>query len=255
MALNLSSISKSTAVKAPRLIVVGPEKIGKTTFAAGAESPVFLPIKGEEGVDGLGVAKFPTLTTFAEVMEAIGALYQEDHEYQTVVIDSVSTLEPLIWDQTCKLTGSESIERVNGGFGKGYIEALKLWREVMDGLDALREHKGMACILIGHVAVRSFTDPLSDPYDTYTFDLNKHASAALLRWADCTLFANNKTVVKKTDAGFNKTAARGVGNDQRVLYTQKRPAHPGGGRHVYGQLPYELPLAWDKFMEAVQSAA
>jgi len=37
----------------------------------------------------------------------------------------------------------------------------------------------------------------------------------------------------------------------RYLFTRKTPAHPGGGRGVYGQLPYELPLQWSAYSEAV----
>lgn len=251
MAFSLESISKGRAIKSPRILLLGVEKIGKSTFAAGSDNPIFIPIKGEEGIDDLDVSRFPVARSYDDVLESFRVLYSDAHGYKTVVIDSASTLEPMVWDQTCRMAnGAESIERVNGGFSKGYIEALKYWREIMDGLDALRDERGMGSILIGHVKVKPFNDPLADPYDTYLFDINQHASNALVRWADSILFCNRKTIVKTTDAGFNKKASRGTGTDARVLYTQKRPAHLGGGRGVYGRLPYELPLDWAKFMEA-----
>jgi len=39
------------------------------------------------------------------------------------------------------------------------------------------------------------------------------------------------------------------------LFTQKRPGHPGGGRGVYGRLPYKLPLSWEAFTNAASEAA
>lgn len=251
MAITLDSISKGKANRPPRIILLGVEKIGKSTFAAGADSPIFLPVKGEEGIDDLDVAKFPSLRSYSEVLEAIGSLFNESHDYGTVIIDSASTLEPLVWDETCKRENATSIEKVNGGFGKGYTEALSYWREITDGLDALRTDKAMGSILIGHVATKSIEDPTAGTYTTFEWDINKKAAAMLYRWADVILFANTETIVRTEDAGFNKKSKRGVGQGDRFLFTQKRPAHPGGGRGVYGQIPYKLPLSWAALYEAV----
>ncbi len=253
MSYDLSKLDCGRTTRPPRITAIGVEKIGKSTFAAGAPSPVFLPIRGEEGIDDLAVPHFPTCNSFEEVLGALQSLDEQEHKYETVVIDSVSTLEPLIWDAVCKAEGVTSIEKVGGGFGKGYIEAVMKWRLLMDGLDALRE-KGMASILIGHAVVRTFADPTTESYDQYQLDLNKHAAAALMRWSDCILFANCKAIVRKEENGFNKATKKAVLRDERCLFTQKRPAHPGGGRGVYGRLPYELPLDWNAFQEAINKA-
>jgi hypothetical protein len=253
MALSLESISKGRARKAPRIVLLGVEKVGKSTFAAGAETPIFLPMKGEQGIDELDCAKFPAAQTYDDVIDAIGVLYREDHDYKTVVLDSASALEPLVWDKVCKTEGVASIEKVGGGYGKGYTETLRYWREIMDGLDALREERNIASILIGHVKAKEFNDPEADPYTTYWFDINEKAANALYRWADCILFANFKrAIVQKNDAGFNKKVSRATGTGQRLLLTEKRPAHPGGNRF---SLPYELPLDWQKFREALDGKA
>ena len=254
MSISLESISKAAAVRAPRIILLGTEKVGKSTFASQAPKPIVMPIRGEEGTDGLGVDQFPTLRAYGDVMAALGVLYTDQHEYETVVIDSGSTLEPLIWDETCRVNDADSIEKVGGGYGKGYTESLRYWRELTDGLDALRNDRNMASIIIGHVTVTKFNDPTTDAYDVFSFDINRKAADLLMRWADVVLFATRKAMVRKEDIGFKKTKARAVGDDARVLLTQKRPAHPGGGRNVYGRLPYELPLSWAAFQEAVAKA-
>lgn len=252
MGFDLKSIQRGAIVRAPRMILLGVEKIGKSTFAAGADDPIFLPIKQEEGVDAIDAPKFPTAMSWNDVMEAIGTLYQETHDFRTLVIDSASALEPVIWEAVCAENKADSIEKVNGGYGKGYTEALGKWRDLMSALDALRSEKNMATILIGHVSVKRFDDPLGDSYDQYQFDIHAKAANALFRWADSIGFANTKTAVKREEVGFNKEKKRGVDvTGNRYLFTRKTPAHPGGGRGVYGQLPYELPLQWSAYSEAV----
>lgn len=255
MSFDLSSIKKEAAHKAPRMVLLGVEKIGKSTFASEADNPIFLPIKGEEGIDEIEVARFPTAQTFDDVLQAIGTLATEEHEFGTFVIDSASALEPVVWEALCKESNCDSIEKVGGGYGKGYTEAANRWRQLMQGLDMLRE-KGMAVILIGHVKVKRFDDPLGESYDQYQFDVHEKIANAVYRWSDCILFANTKTAVKKEDVGFNKEKKRAIDlTRQRYLFTQKTPGHPGGGRGVYGRLPYELPLSWEQFTKAISEAA
>lgn len=258
MAFDLASISNETRLRAPRIILIGTEKIGKSEFAAGSDSPIFIPVKGEEGIDALKVSQFPTCNSFSDVMECMSTLYRDPHEHLTTVIDSASTLEPLIWADTCRTNGNApSIEKVNGGYGKGYIEALSLWRLLTEALDALRAERNMASIIIGHAKAKRFDDPVDGSYDRWQLDLHEKAAALLYRWADCILFANTKVAVKSEDVGFNKKSKRGldIAGGQRFLFTQKSPAYPAGGRGVYGHLPAELPLSWTAFRDAVASVA
>lgn len=256
MSYDLDLIQNGPRELPPRIILCGTEKTGKTHFAAHAPNSVILPVKGETGADYYdGV--LPTANTFDDVMGWIGSLAKGEHEYKTLCIDSVSALEPLIWDAVCTEAKVDSIEKVGGGYGKGYGEALAKWRRLEQGLDYLREHKGMTCILIAHVKVKHFEDPNGDGYDRYQIDLHEKAMNLLSRWADSTLFFNRKTFVQEKDAGFGKTTAKA--KDQgRYMFTQSRPAHPGGGRGVYGQIPYEIELpdgdSYAVFKEAVETA-
>lgn len=254
MALNLKSITKEASIKAPRIALWGVEKIGKTTFGCSAPNPVVLPIVGEEGLDGIEVSRFPTIRTFDDLLEALTSLAQEEHEYRTIVIDSATTLESkVIWPFTCRMGGKDSIEQF--GFGKGYVEALKNWQTVLDALDFLRNEKGMTCILIGHVKAKTFNDPLTEPYDKYVPAIDERAHSAINRWADSILFAAPKLaarVVEKDDK--HGDTRRGTQITERVLFTRQAPQHPGGGRHVYGQLPAELPLTWAAFQSAIEAA-
>jgi len=74
-----------------------------------------------------------------------------------------------------------------------------------------------------------------------------------MRWSDCILFANSKVYTKTEKVGM-KESKKGVLRNERIMYTQKRPGHPGGGRGVYGQLPYELPFEYSEWKNAVETA-
>ena len=236
------------------MILLGVEKIGKSTFAAGSDNPIFLPIKGEEGVDDLNVAKFPRAETFDDVLTAVTTLIKEEHEYKTFIIDSVSALEPVIWAKLCEEDSVDSIENYQKGFGKGYTAAVNKLRDLMEGLDMLRK-KGISVIIIGHVKVKRFDDPLGASFDQYQFDIQEKMALTLQRWADSILFCNTETAVKSENVGHKQDKNKALRLDNsRYLFTQKRPGHPGGGRGVYGRLPYKLPLDWAAFTNAAADA-
>lgn len=250
----LKSITHTAKVRPPRMVILGVEKIGKSSFLAGAEGAIFIPIDLEEGIDDLAVAKFPTCKSLEDLMECLTALAEEDHKYKLVVVDSASALEPLIWKAVCEEDSVDSIEQVGGGYGKGYLAALEKWHTIMKAFDYLRDEKGMASAFIGHTKVKRFDDPERESYDAYQFDINEKVSNALYRWADFIGFANRSIYVNSEEVGFRKKKIKGQDGGERILCTQKKPAHPGGGRGAYGRLPDEISLEWSAFEEAVAEA-
>ncbi|MGC1276556.1 MAG: ATP-binding protein [Planctomycetaceae bacterium] len=245
----LQSIECGRSVKPRRVMLYGVHGIGKSTFGAMAPSPVFLPT--EDGLADIDVPRFPLLGAFDDVMAALMALYSEPHEYGTVVIDSLDWLERLIGTEvlgrkplTEKGRAVTSIE--DYGFAKGYTYALDPWREVLDGLAALRDERGMMVILIAHAKIERFENPETDAYDRYSPRLNKHASALIQEWCDEVLFATYKVHTRQTEEGFDKTRTRGIGGGDRILRTTERPAHMAKNRLG---LPDELPLDYRVYAE------
>ena len=243
MAFDLKSIKKNTALSAPRVLVYGVEGIGKSTFAAGAPAPIF--IQTEDGLGSLAVDHFPVAQKSADVLDAIAALHEPGHSFQTVVIDSLDWLETLIWrDIEAKYDAKDL------AYGKGSMIAAEEWRKVLDGLNSLRNNQGMAVVLIAHCEIKRFDSPETEPYDRYQPKLQARSSALVREWCDAVLFANYRTIVKKAEVGFNKEVSRGISTGERLLYTSERPAYMAKNRYA---LPESIPLAWEAFVNAITS--
>jgi len=223
-------------IRAPRrMLLYGTHGVGKSTFGAMSEQPVF--IQTEDGLANIECERFPLAKVYGDVLAAISELYSEPHEYRTVVVDSLDWLERLIWAEVCKKRGVETIEDI--GYGKGYVFALSNWRDVLQGLDALRNERGMHVILIAHAQIERFANPETDTYDRYSPRLQKQASALVQEWCDEVLFATYKVHTRTTNEGFDRKRVQGVGTGERVIRTEERPAHIAKNRLC---LPEEIPL-------------
>ncbi|GDY13123.1 hypothetical protein LBMAG53_20010 [Planctomycetota bacterium] len=244
---NLASILTGAKSGPRRMLVYGTAGIGKSTFATCAPAPVV--IQTEDGLGEIDCHKFPVAQSFAEVMNALAALYQDEHSYRTVVIDSLDWLERQIHAEVCKNRQVATIEDI--GYGKGYVFALNHWRDVLDGLAALRDRKGMSVILIAHAKIERFENPETEAYDRFVPRLHKTAAAMISEWCDEVLFASYKVFTKATDEGFNQKRVQGLGNGERVLRTTERPSHLAKNRLG---LPDELPLAWADFARHLTAA-
>lgn len=227
----------------PRLLIYGTEGIGKSTLAAGAPKPIF--VQTEDGLGEIECTKFPLATSVDDVLSALAELNEAEHDFQTIVVDSLDWLERLIWDAVCREFRVSSIEKADGGYQRGYVHALTHWRKVVDALNTLRVSKGMATILIAHARVEKFDDPEAMSYDRYSPRLHKHACALLTEWCDAVLFATRKFRTETKVEGFGKerTIAVGIGADggERVLRCVGSPACVAKNRY---NLPAELPLLW-----------
>jgi hypothetical protein len=243
MAFDLTSITRSRAMKAPRLVVYGTDGVGKSTFAAGAPNPVF--VFTEDSVGTLDVAHFPIARTKQDVVDAIASLCEGEHDFSTVVLDTADWLEALIDQDIQSRHDAKEL-----AYGKGAVKLAEEWRSLLTGFDYLRNERGMAVIILAHCEIKRFDSPETDPYDRYQLKLASRSGDVLREWADAVLFANYRTVVTRTEVGFNKQVSRGISSGERMLYTSDRPAYRAKNR--YG-LPDQIPLSWDALSAAISA--
>lgn len=239
----MSTIHTGRANRPPRVLIYSSEGQGKSTWASQAPNPIF--VQTEDGLDQIHTSKFPLAKSLADVIAQLEAVLNEDHNFETVVIDSLDWLERLIWDEVCTEYRVKSIEKADGGYGKGYTHALTHWRKVVSLLDAIRQKRNMIVILIAHAKVERFEDPENAAYDRYTPRLYKSACSLWCEWVDAVLFITQRVRVDK-DSG--KAFAIGSNGGERILRTTGSPACVAKNRF---SLPPELPLTWNDFLAAL----
>jgi hypothetical protein len=222
-------------------MIYGPHGLGKTTFGAGAPNPVF--ILTEDGLGRLEVDHFPLATSYQDVLDAIGSLYSEEHNFGSVVIDSLDWLDNLVWQDINNKHDAKEL-----AYGKGAVIAADYWRNILEGLTALRDDKGMAIVLIAHCEIKRFDSPEVEPYERYQPKLQARSSALVQEWCDGVFFCNYRVVTKETEVGFNKEVRRGVTTGERLMYCNEKPAYLAKNRY---SLPDSMPLAWDSFATAI----
>ncbi len=173
----------------PRYVIHGHAGIGKTTLATSAKQALLIPV--EEGTGVLSVPSLPKPNDWEELTamlrEVIADLGKPKGErefmdaYQSLIIDSIDRVEPLIWQAVCAEKGKKEIE--DFGYGKGYTYADKYWIKFLQGLDMVRR-EGVAVIIIAHTAMLTVDDPVVGSYSRFAPKLHKRANALLLEWSD-----------------------------------------------------------------------
>ena len=227
-----SVLSRGPIPRPQKTVIYGPEGIGKSTLASAFVTPVFLDT--ENGTHHLDVLRFPEVNAWADATRAIDQLANTQHEFRTLVIDTVDWLEKRLAEDICRRANKASIE--DFGYGKGYVLLAEEFAAFLNSLDALMRNKGMHIVLLAHATIKKFEQPdAAGSYDRYELKLSKQVAPLVREWCDLLLFANYFTRVAESDTGRK----RGVGGRERVLYTSHTAAWDAKNRHgLEDKLPF-----------------
>lgn len=233
-------ITRGTIPTGQKVIIYGPEGIGKTTLAAQFPGAVFIDTEGS--TKNYDVARLPAPTRW-EMLKA-EAEYPLTHpgEVGTLVIDTADWAEKLCNRAVCAKSNKTGIE--DFGYGKGYTYAAEEFGRLLDILSRLTE-QGIHVVITAHAQLRKVEQPDEmSSYDRWELKCSKQLSPILKEWADMVLFCNYKTMVVKTKDGKGK--AQG---NRRVMYTTHNACWDAKNRV---NLPDELDMDWKQIAFAFQ---
>lgn len=230
-------ITRGRKARAQKVVIYGPEGIGKSSFASQFPDPVFIDTEGS--TDNMDVARLDKPTSWAMLKNEIAFIKANPDACKTLVIDTIDWAEQLAVDYVCAQHQKNGIE--DFGWGKGYTYVQEEIGRLLNSLGELVDN-GVNVVLTAHAQIKKFEQPDEmGSYDRYELKLGQKSSsktAPLVKeWADMVLFANYKTIVMTTDTGKKK--AQG---GERVMYTNHRPAWDAKNRHG---LPDQLPFTYD----------
>lgn len=206
-------------------LIYGAPKIGKSTFCAGLDSPLFLDT--ESGLNNLEVFKIgiDSWDTFKEVY---GELKEKKGKlpFKTLIIDTIDNLYEMCSEYICKK--NNILHESEMGYGKGYK---MIEREFNMALAAYRQ-LGLGMIYTSHADAREITTRVGK-YNRYEPTMNKRCAECVLPSVDFILYAENK---EEKD-----------GSERRVIHT--KPSKYWNAGDKTGKLPEEIPLDAKAFME------
>lgn len=186
--------------RAQRLLIYGPEGIGKTTMASQMPNPVFVDV--EDGSGHLYVRRMPVPPSWDVLMDECRSIAESPEDCMTIVVDSADAAERLCWQKVCQRAKKDNIEA--WGYGKGYVVAAEEYRKLLEVLDTCIA-AGVNVVLIAHSQMRKFERPdEAGAYDRFEVKLNKHVAAMTKEWADAVLFLDYETFVSVDEQGKGK---------------------------------------------------
>lgn len=229
--VSLENVVTGRTVMPPRMVIYGTEGAGKTTLGAEMPNPIFLGV--EDGTGLIDVPRFhlPDDVRLDDLRDAVAELTEKPHDRQTLVLDSLDWIEPIVWADLCRDEKVTSIEKVGKGYGKGYIAAFERQKAFLQDIERLRVKRGMTVCALAHAQVKTFLNPAGDDFDRYSPKLHKATNALWCEWADIVGFLDHETLVREDeDTGRSK----GIATGKRLLNV----VHQGGW---YAKNRYNLP--------------
>lgn len=236
----LEKITKSQKPRAPRIMMIGVEGVGKSTAGASMPNPLF--ICGESGLVGPQFAEVQSFTpeNWGEILQFLDELATNKGDFKTVVVDTLDWVEPMLYSHVCTKNGHKNIE--DFGYGKGYVVAQQEARQLLMRLDRLNAD-GMNILLLCHSQIKTVNNPVGDNYDHFESKLNAKISGIFREWCDCVLFAQFDMYTRK-----DGMRSKAYGGDGRIVQTTHSAAWDAKNR--YG-LPEVMPLDMPSIMDAI----
>jgi len=198
--------------------ITGAHGSGKTSLAATFPKPIFIRV--EDGMQSIPVDQRPA--SFERVNGSVDKLFAQltdlataQHDYKTVVIDTVSALENDFINHVMAMPinkGVKSINQACGGYGAGPSAVAALHDRVRKAGEYLN-NRGMHVLFLAHADTTIIDLPDSEPYTQYTIAMAKKSALVYLNFADMVAQCKLEAFVQPTDgdkAGKIKTTGNRV---------------------------------------------
>ena len=241
-------ISNGIIPSKQKVVIYGPEGIGKSTLASKFPRPLFIDTEGS--TKKLNVNRFEEKpTSWAMLNNYIQYVKQNPDVCDTLVIDTMDWAERLCVEDVLNTYGKKGIE--DFGYGNGYGYVAEAVGRLLNTLQDLVDSDVCNVVLNCHSQLKRFDQPdEAGSYDRYELKLgkktNSQTSPLIKEWADMILFCNYETFAVAADKEGKKFKAQG---GQRVMYTTHHPCWDAKNRDG---LPDKLPMDYEEIAHIIE---
>ncbi|VEU80966.1 ATP-binding protein [Haploplasma axanthum] len=204
-----------------KVVIYGPEGIGKSTFASKFPDPLFIDTEG--GTSNLDVRRIKCNKSWDELLLIVKEVIKNPTICKTLVLDTADWSETLCINAVTEKYRKNNIE--DFGYGKGYVYLLDEYTKLLTLFDQVIE-AGINVVITAHAKPRKFELPEEQgAFDRYEMKLTKQVAPVIKEWSDALFFTNYKIYVVTTES--NRRKAQG---GKRVLYTTHNPTYDAKNR-------------------------
>ena len=222
------NITRGIIPTAKKVVIYGPEGIGKSTFASRFPDPVFIDTEGS--TKALNVVRV-AVHGWKDIKDAATEIIlgRAGVPCKTLVLDTADWAEAMCADYVCAQNRWNSLS--SPGYGTGYRvnwETFKELIEIFNGAIA----SNINVVITAHAFMRKFEQPdEAGAYDRWEMKLQNspkaNIAATVKEWADMVLFANYRVIVSDKDKQGKGKAQGG----RRVMYASHHPCWDAKNRY------------------------
>ena len=224
------NIVKGREQRPLKVVIYGPEGIGKSTFASKFPNPLFIDTEG--GTRNLDVNRIKCNENWEDLLSIVKEVTENPSVCNTLVLDTADWSESLCDRFVCNKYRKENIE--DFGFGKGYTYLSDEFGKLLTLLDKVID-TGINVVVTAHGKPRKYELPEEQgQFDRWEMKLSRQVAPLLKEWCDMLLFCNYKTYVVETENKSHKATG-----GKRVIYTSHHPCWDAKSRF---ELPDEIDL-------------